>query len=118
MSQIMANMCLSTRSIHHIYIVICPFRLVIMYRELFCGWSIAIPAAMRAGLLWQKGGGRGKACHVAFLQRGGYRDLSGKRGGKACHRAFRQQGRRAYHRYLSGKRGKSISQAFPANLGG
>ena len=35
--------------IHHTYIVICPFRLVIVNKEQFCGWSTAIPASMHFG---------------------------------------------------------------------
>ena len=42
-------MCFGMRPIHHIYIASCPFRLVIMYRELFCGWSTAILAALHFG---------------------------------------------------------------------
>ena len=66
-------MCFGMRPIHHIHIVICPFRLAIMCRELFCGWSIAIPAAMHFGTPLAAEGqgflakGWGKACHGAFL---------------------------------------------------
>ena len=59
------NMCFGMRHIHHIYIVIRPFRLVIMYREQFCGrrcnpGSYAFQdtfGSRGAGLPWQKGRG-------------------------------------------------------------